>query len=191
MITLILASASPRRKDLLEQIKVPFTIIPSEVDENISQENEKAAEVAMELAYQKASDVVARVDEGIVLGADTIVVIDGEILGKPKNGQDAIRMLNKLSNREHEVITGVALINAKTKYKRIEHEVTKVKFIKLTSEMINSYVQSGEPEGKAGAYAIQGMGIMFVEKINGCYTNVVGLPLVRMNKMLEHFPAND
>lgn len=184
---IILASASPRRKDLLEQIRLPFKIVPSNFDENIDELAGNPASKAEQLAYLKANEVANKVGEGLVIGADTIVVLGDKILGKPKNDQEAYEMLSMLSDREHQVITGVALIDAQTNIKKVGHEITFVKFRELTPKIIDAYISSGEPKGKAGAYAIQGTAALFVEKVNGCYSNVVGLPLMKLSKMLEEF----
>lgn len=182
---LILASASPRRRELLDQVGVKYEVIPSNVEEHIEDIDGTPTDKAEKLAYLKAREVAAKLDDCLVLGADTIVVIDNEILGKPKDLDDAKSMLNKLSGREHKVITGVALIDTKKNVEVISHETTSVKFRELTSRMINSYLATQEPMGKAGAYAIQGFGSLLVEGINGCYSNVVGLPLTRLSKMVE------
>lgn len=187
MQTLILASSSPRRKDLLEQIKLSFKIIPSNVEENIGLLKGAPTDKVEELATMKARDVANGLNEGLVLGADTIVVIGDEILGKPKDDNDAFYMLSKLSGKEHQVITGLALIDIETNTIRIAHETTYIRFRELSSDMIRNYINSGEPQGKAGSYAIQGIGAVLVEEIRGCYSNVVGLPLTRLSKMLEDF----
>ena len=187
MQTIILASSSPRRKDLLEQIKMSFKIIPSNVEENIGLLKGAPTDKVEELATMKARDVANGLNEGLVLGADTIVVIGDEILGKPKDDDDAFYMLSKLSGKEHQVITGLALIDIKTNTIRIAHETTYIRFRELSSDMIRNYINSGEPQGKAGSYAIQGIGAVLVEEIRGCYSNVVGLPLTRLSKMLEDF----
>ena len=185
MRNIVLASSSPRRKDLLRQIKLPFEIIPSEIDENISELTGTPAQKAEQLAYQKAKDVSNRVKRGLVLGADTIVVIDDEILGKPKDSEDAFQMLKKLSGKEHEVITGICLIDLDKNIELIQHETTIVQFTELDDEKIRTYIKSGEAFDKAGSYAAQGVGAIFVKGIKGCYSNVVGLPLTRLSDMLE------
>ncbi len=185
MRNIILASSSPRRKDLLKQIKLPFEIIPSDIDENISELTGTPAEKAEQLAYEKASDVANKVQKGLVLGADTIVVIDDEILGKPKDSEDAYNMLKKLSGQEHEVITGICLIDLDNNIELIQHETTIVQFVELDDEKIRAYIKSGEVFDKAGSYAAQGVGAIFVKGIKGCYSNVVGLPLTRLSMMLE------
>lgn len=185
MRNIILASSSPRRKDLLKQIKLPFEIIPSDIDENLSKLTGTPAEKAEQLAYEKASDVANKIQKGIVLGADTIVVIDDEILGKPKDSEDAYNMLKKLSGQEHEVITGICLIDLDNNIELIQHETTIVQFVELDDEKIRAYIKSGEVFDKAGSYAAQGVGAIFVKGIKGCYSNVVGLPLTRLSMMLE------
>lgn len=190
MQTIILASSSPRREDLLKQIKIPFKIVPSNVEENINELKGTPSAKAQQLAYLKANDVANSLEEGLVLGADTIVVLGNEILGKPKDNEHAYEMLKKLSGKEHQVITGLALIDIYYNIKLVDHEITTVRFRELTPEMIKAYVESGEPNGKAGSYAIQGIGSIFVEEIRGCYPNVVGLPLTRLTKMLESIGSN-
>lgn len=187
MEPIILASASPRRKDLLIQAGIPFEIHPSNIDENTDGLSGTPEQIAEFLAHMKANDVAKKISEGLVLGADTIVVLDSEIFGKPNDAEDARKMLEKLSGRVHKVITGIALIDSKTGLCRIGHEVTKVKFAQITSDEIEKYIKTGEPFGKAGAYAVQGFGALLVEKIDGCYTNVVGLPLMRLKKLFKEF----
>ena len=182
MANLILASASPRRRDLLKQIGVNFEIFPSEVDENITEKD--PIEYVRELSYMKALWVAERVPKGIILAADTIVFHKGNILGKPLGKEDARGMLEALSGDIHEVITGIALFDKdKMKKKVLDHCITKVHFKKLTKETIDNYVATGEPMDKAGSYAIQGYGAVLVEKIQGDYSNVVGLPI---SKLLDH-----
>ncbi|NLB40664.1 MAG: septum formation inhibitor Maf [Clostridiales bacterium] len=185
MKKLILASASPRRKELLDQVGIKYEVIPSSVEEHIDDIDGTPAEKAEKLAYLKAKDVATSLNDCLVLGADTIVVIGNEIIGKPIDLDDAKRMLIKLSGKEHKVITGVALIDTNKNVEVISHETTSVKFRELTSKMIDSYLATQEPMGKAGAYAIQGFGALLIEGIHGCYSNVVGLPLTRLSKMVE------
>ena len=182
---LILASASPRRKELLDQVGIKYEVLPSNVEEHIEDMEGTPAEKAEKLAYLKARDVASKLKDCLVLGADTIVVVDNEVLGKPKDLDDAKSMLSRLSGKEHQVITGVALIDTNKNIELVSHETTSVKFRKLTSRMINSYLAAQEPMGKAGAYAIQGFGALLIEGINGCYSNVVGLPLTKLSKMIE------
>ena len=174
---LILASASPRRSALLSQIGLTFEIFPSEIEEPLPNKNLSPEKVTQKLAKLKARAVAERYTEGVVIGADTLVVFKKELLGKPKNREDAKSMLSRLSGKTHRVITGVTLIDVKKKTETIWSEVTKVCFRELCADEIDNYIQSGEAEDKAGAYGIQGRGAAFVKRINGCYFNVVGLPL--------------
>ncbi|MGE5560634.1 MAG: Maf family protein [Chloroflexota bacterium] len=183
---LILASASPRRRELLAQTGLTFRIIPSEFDEQAASADSPAA-LAELLACGKARDVARRLEAGVVIGADTIVVRAGEVLGKPHDDADASRMLRRLSGGWHEVITGVAVIDAATGRERSGAEVTRVKVRDLTAGDVEAYVASGEPRDKAGAYAIQGLGSLLIERIDGCYANVVGLPIFRLAAMLREF----
>jgi septum formation protein len=179
----VLASASPRRADLLAQIGIPFEVIPSDVREDLTLPLEPERHVLV-LARLKAEDVARKRPGSLVLGADTIVVREGTILGKPVDAADACRMLRLLSGRWHEVMTGVALRQEKGGKKREAVEVTRVKFRDLGEEEIREYVATGEPLDKAGAYGIQGKGAVLVERIEGCYFNVVGLPLARLTALL-------
>jgi len=184
---LILASASPRREQLLKQIGLDFEVIPSNFDESrVCTSN--PTESAQQAAIAKAKAVAKKLSEGIVIGADTIVVYAGEVMGKPKDQSDAVRMLKQLSGKKHEVITGVALVNARDNREYVWSESTLVWFRKLSDMEIKKYVESGQPMDKAGAYGIQGRAAAFVEKIDGCYFNVVGLPLaslvVKLNKFM-------
>jgi len=183
----VLASTSPRRKDLLNNIGMSFEIIPSELDEVIN-EHISITENVERLAYQKALDVSKKLPEGyLVLGADTVVVIDGKIIGKPRDVQDAKRILTLLSGKIHNVITAIAIVPSKEEHRKvIRHENTKVKFRKLSDEEIETYISTGEPMDKAGAYALQGIGCMIVEAIEGCYTNVIGLPIPLLIKVLKN-----
>lgn len=183
---LILASASPRRSQLLHGIGLDFEVIPS----NVSEEEVNGvgpADLVMRLAHAKAADVACGVDDGLVIGADTIVVADGRVLGKPVDSDDAFRMLRALSARAHQVYSGVSVIDAGCGESLTEYEMTTVKFRALSDESILRYVETGEPMGKAGAYAIQGIGGLLVESIAGDYNCVVGLPLGRLALMLRKF----
>ena len=184
---IILASASPRRKELLELINVKFKIQASNIDE-ILDDRLNLEDKIEDLSYQKASSIADTVSgDFLVIGSDTVVEIDGEILGKPKDKADAKRMLQLLSGKDHQVITAICLIPTNDKNNSVKtHEKTKVKFIQLTEEQIDKYIESGEPMDKAGAYAIQGLGVMFVKSISGCYTNVVGLPIPLLTGILEN-----
>lgn len=180
---LILASASPRRRRLLEQIALSFRVIPSSVDEDDICCDPLANVQA--IALRKAHDVAARVEDGIVIGADTQVLADNRVFGKPENMADAVRMLSELSGRTHRVITGVALVDAKTGFEQTWAETTLVTFRSLSEDEVSAYVETGEPMGKAGAYGIQGRAAAFVERIEGCYFNVVGLPLAKLVQKLR------
>lgn len=187
MLEIILASASPRRSELLNQAGLPFTVIPGDVDEENAVLTGTPGQKAEQLARMKASDVVKKVDKGLVLGADTIVVYENEIFGKPADEEDARRMLKRLSGHEHQVITGIAVIDATNGRTETGYEITKVRFSKLTPMEIEAYIKTGEPFDKAGAYAVQGKGALLVDSLNGCYSNVVGLPLRRLSEMLKEF----
>jgi septum formation protein len=181
---LILASGSPRRKQLLEQAQLQFSISTSTVDETIT-ETLSPSEVVEQLAYKKAHDVFMQHNDSIIIGADTIVSINGTILGKPINEEDAFQMLKQLSGKHHDVYTGVALISKEKTV--VFHERTVVTFWELTPKEMKDYITSGEPFDKAGSYGIQGLGALFVKKISGDYFNVVGLPLARTVRELKNF----
>lgn len=187
MEPIILASASPRRKDLLNQAGIPFTVQPSKVDEDMSELSGSPEQKAEQLACLKAWDVAESSSGRLIVGADTIVVLDEVIFGKPCNDDDAYQILAKLSGREHKVMTGIAVVDSWNKVCKTACEVTKVRFAHLSPEEIKYYIATGEPYGKAGAYAVQGRGALFVEGIHGCYANVVGLPLIRLRRLLEEF----
>lgn len=186
MVRIVLASGSPRRREIMEKYNIDLIVEKSNVDENINR-GETPEQISMSLSLIKALDVSNRFPKDIVIGADTIVVVDGKILGKPKGKEDAYDMLNMLSGRIHEVITGVALIKADMNIKIIDYEKTRVKFRKLTDDMIYRYIGTNEPFDKAGAYAIQGVGQILVENIDGCFFNVVGLPLTKIDKLLSKY----
>ena len=179
---LVLASASPRRAELLRNAGVPFTVEPAHVPEQPA-DHEKPVDYAQRLARDKARAVFARHPESAVLGADTVVVVDEHLLEKPSGQADAARMLRLLSGRTHQVITGVCLVAPD--FEQSEAEITQVIFSPLSEGEIAAYVASGEPLDKAGAYAIQGMASRWVERIEGCYFNVVGLPVPRVYRMLR------
>ncbi|NLY52016.1 MAG: septum formation inhibitor Maf [Firmicutes bacterium] len=187
MSKLVLASQSPRRQELLGSLGVDFTVIPAEVDENLIQEDSPEA-LAEALAYAKARWVADRTAEAVVVAADTIVLLDsGEVLGKPRGRKEAVEMLSRLSGQGHRVVTGVAIINSQTGQTKVFHETTRVFFRTLSRQEIERYVATGEPLDKAGAYGIQGKGALLVEKIEGCYFNVVGFPLARLGQALKEF----
>lgn len=185
-MSIILASASPRRRELLQQMGfTEFSVIPAKGQEVIDPalSPEKLVE---SLALQKASEVAANAaPQDIVIGADTIVVLDGKVLGKPANQAAAFKMLCALSTRRHTVYTGVAVVRGDKVM--VSHEATQVRFCDLTEHEILDYIATGEPMDKAGAYGIQGRGALFIEGIQGDYFNVVGLPICRLGRMLAGF----
>lgn len=183
---IVLASASPRRRELLASVGLTFTVDPADVDEESMSQLEPRQQ-AVALAELKAGHVARRYADAVVIGADTIVTVDGQALGKPEDAEDARRMLRMLSGRTHEVITGVAVVDAATGRMASDAERTLVTFRALSEEEIARYVASGEPMDKAGAYAIQGRGALLVSRIEGCYPNVVGLPLVVLLRLLRPF----
>ncbi|MCI8484796.1 MAG: septum formation inhibitor Maf [Lachnospiraceae bacterium] len=204
----ILASASPRRRELLRQIGAEFQVLPAKGEEVIT--STEPAQVVLELSMQKAKETAEHVrkfgtkgikEEGcflpeeekrksekfLILGADTVVALEGEILGKPKDQADAVRMLQRLSGSTHSVFTGVTLILQKPESEEMISffEETKVFMHKITDREIEAYVKTGEPLDKAGAYGIQGKGAVYIEKIAGDYNNVVGLPIARIYQELR------
>lgn len=184
---IVLASASPRRQELLRQVGLAFRVIPSNVSEEVA-DPLTPGELVEHLALIKAADVAAREPGALVIGADTIVVVDGAVLGKPKDRADAIAMLERLSGREHQVMTGVALLYGNRRL--VSHEETSVRFVPLTRAQIERYVDTGEPMDKAGAYGIQGRASAMISGIEGDYFNVVGLPLCRTVRMLSQLGVN-
>ncbi len=184
---LVLASRSPRRYDILKQLGLQFETRPSEVDEDEFDNSIAPMDFVMNLAFRKALKVSQAITEGIVIGADTVVVIEGEILGKPQSEKEAIEMLTRLSGKEHSVFTGLALLEVPDGRKSISFAETKVQFRSLERTEIEKYAATGEPLDKAGAYGIQGKGAILVEKIDGCYYNVVGLPVAKLINMLKEF----
>jgi len=188
---IILASASPRRRELMSQVGIKFDVIPSNVDEE-PLDGETPEEHVLRLAAEKARDVAGRMDgagERWVIGSDTIVVADSEIMGKPADRRDAVNMLKKLSGREHRVITAYCIINSDSRDELRRCVETLVRFRHLKDSEIEAYVDSGEPMDKAGAYAIQGLGSFMVEEIRGSYSNVVGLPICQVVEDLENVGA--
>ena len=174
---LFLASSSPRRAEILRAVGWPFKILAPHIDEGRIGE-EAPAQYVRRLARMKAAAVAAQQNEGLVLGADTVVVVDGEILGQPRDAQDARRMLQLLRGKWHEVLTGVALVKAgKNGCSIVDHECSRVRFSQIDEREIEWYIATGEPMGKAGAYAVQGRGALFIEEIQGDYFNIVGLPV--------------
>lgn len=173
---IILASASPRRAEILRTVGWPFETLPVDIDESRNN-GEDAVSYVCRLAREKAEAAASRSSDGIILGADTTVVLAEHILEKPVDREDAIRMLRLLSNREHQVLTGVAIVETVTGKVKVSHETTDVKFAAMSEAEIEWYADTSEPMDKAGAYAIQGLGSRFIEGIKGDYFNVVGLPV--------------
>jgi septum formation protein len=181
---LILASASVRRAEILRDARLSFVVLSSAVDET-PYTNESPNDLVERLALAKAELVAARaIGPAIVIGADTVISLDGHILGKPRSTDDACRMLEKLSGRTHSVVTGIALIRLPDAERRTFVESTLVHFASLTSDEILRYLATGEPHDKAGAYAIQGHAGRFIPRVEGCYFNIVGLPLARLYQAL-------
>jgi septum formation protein len=187
---LILASASPRRQELLSSAGISFEVLPSEVDEG-SQEGEAPEEYVARLARRKAEKAGEKHKDRWALAADTVVVIDGRILGKPGDRQEAKEMLGMLSDREHRVITGFCLFRGDSGKSREGTVTTRVRFKNLSSREIDWYLDTGEPFDKAGAYAIQGKAAFMIKEIRGSYTNVVGLPLTEVIEALQELGAVD
>jgi septum formation protein len=180
---LVLASKSPRRQQILRDAGIPFVVRSADVPEQ-RRPGESAADYVRRLAQEKAFAVPILPGE-IVLGADTVVVVEGEVLEKPADTRDAIRMITLLSGREHEVITGICLRSDTRKI--VDTATTRVRFVPLTSEEMETYAASGEPMDKAGAYAIQGLASKFIDRIEGTYSNVVGLPMALVYRCLKEF----
>ncbi len=178
--SLVLASGSPRRRQLLELLGVVFEVVPSDIEE-APLAGEDPASFASRAARDKACEVAGRLPVRTVLGADTVVEVEGEILGKPASGEDAARMLRRLSGRWHTVHTSLALVAGGSCHELIDS--ARVEFVELTEEMIRWYVATGEPMDKAGAYAIQGLGGVLVSAVDGSPHTVVGLPLHRLPEL--------
>lgn len=182
---IILASNSPRRKEILSQLGIKCEVVSSKYEEKI--ENIQPEDLVMRFAEGKALCVAKDIlEDALVIGSDTIVYNNG-ILGKPKNEKDAFNMLRSLSGLYHTVISGISVIKTPSLRKITTFEKTTVKFKDLTDDEIFYYISTGEPMDKAGAYAIQGIGSLIVERIDGCYFNVMGLPVYRLSKVLEDF----
>lgn len=183
---IFLASTSPRRTQLLSQAGISHIALKPEDDECVS-ESLSPLEVVQTLALRKAHSVRRRVQQGLIIGADTIVYLDGRIIGKPKDATAAHAMLRELSGREHEVYSGVAVVDAQSAEQRVGYRRVNVSFRPLTDHEIEAYIGTGEPLDKAGAYSIQGRGALFVLGIQGDYYAVVGLPLVLTAELLHHW----
>jgi septum formation protein len=185
---LVLASSSPRRSELLRNADIPFEVLPADIPED-QKPHEKPLEFAMRLARAKADAVAQWRPQAFVLGADTIVVVENKVLGKPKDSEDAARMLRLLSDREHDVTTAICLIFPDASERITTSETTRVYFSHLSDEDIADYVATNEPMDKAGAYAIQGIAGRWIEKIEGDYFNVVGLPVSKLYRILRQSGA--
>lgn len=184
MKNMILASTSPRRKEILERFGVKFKVVPSEIEEKFNA-LDNPIEVVKILSLNKCIDVAKKCKKGdIIIAADTIVYYDS-ILGKPKNREDAFKILKSLSGKTHKVITGIAVIDLEDDKKQVDYEVTHVKFRDLNDDKIERYLDTEEYIDKAGAYGIQGYGEILVESITGSFSNVVGLPIYKLDVMLE------
>ncbi len=187
---IILASASPRRQELLALLDIPFEIFPSGVKERFLRGESPEGHV-LRLARAKAEDVAARKKERWILAADTVVEIDGKVLGKPKDRREAEEMLRRLSRRVHRVLTGYCILSSASSLSKEEKVTTRVKFKPLSEEEICWYIGTGEPFDKAGGYAVQGKGAFMVQEVRGSYTNVVGLPLCEVIRDLRALGAVD
>lgn len=181
MMDVILASSSPRRRALLEQMGLRFAVVPSDADETL-RPGLPPQQAAGELARRKAAVIAEQYPQALVIAADTLVAVDGVLLGKPLDTQDAADMLRHLSGREHEVVTGLCVVWQGRQH--VACESTAVRFDTLREEEIDRYIRTGEPMDKAGAYGIQGRAGVFVSGIRGCYYNVMGLPLARLKALL-------
>ena len=180
---IILASASPRRAELLKQIGIDFSVVCADIDEKV---DFTPYDAVMYLSEQKAKAVAGKISQpSIIIAADTIVDLDGVCLGKPVDEKHAFKMLKSLSGRKHLVHTGVSVLNTQNMHIITQAVTTEVEFLSLTDKEIISYIESGEPMDKAGAYGIQGRAAGFVKGINGCYSNVVGLPLSKVIDILK------
>jgi septum formation protein len=186
---LILASRSPRRQSLLRSAGIDFRVVAPPMADATSRRVRGSYAAWVRRAALKKALAVAAHERGVVLGADTIVVCEGEVLGKPSGPSDARRMLRKLSGKWHRVYTGVALVCGRQRL--LDYELTEVAFRRLSKHEIDWYVETGEPMDKAGAYAIQAQGAGLVQAVRGCYTNVIGLPLPTVLKMLAQFRPED
>ncbi len=186
---IILASESPRRASLLKQIGFEFSILASDIDEN--EEEYFIPEVhVLELAHKKAEKVAETINDGIIIGADTIVVLNGKILGKPENAGQAAQMLRELSGKTHIVFTGFSILEKPSGKYVNEYVKTQVSFRDLSEDEINAYIETDSPYDKAGAYGIQDFSAIFVDKIDGCYFNVMGFPISKFYESIKQFVEN-
>lgn len=183
-MTLILASGSPRRRELLAGLGLRFDVVTSDVEERPG-EGETVETYVERLAREKAAAVAGKHPDAWIIAADTVVWLDGRILEKPLDREDAVRMLGTIAGREHVVYTGTALVNRARRWERASVTSTRVRMVTMPRDEIEWYVGTGEPMDKAGAYAVQGIGAMFIDSVHGNYTNVVGLPLAPLLRMLR------
>jgi septum formation protein len=183
-VEIVLASASPRRREILSRLGIPFRVAPSEVDETFDAPMPPAI-VAETLARRKAESVAKALQKGIVIGADTLVALGPDIIGKPANRAEAVAILSRLSGTRHAVITGVCVIDVGAARALVDHAVTWVTMRRMTPEAIAAYVASGEADGKAGAYALQETADRYVERLEGDFDNVVGLPLALVRELIR------
>lgn len=184
---IVLASASPRRKELLDTIKLQFEIIPADIDETLESDR-FSLDVIEKLALDKALDVSKRINyPALIIGSDTVVVINDQVLGKPKDKEDAFSMLKMLNGKTHKVISAIAIYNTAQDKTLVDSVSSEVTFREMTDKEITNYIDSGEPMDKAGAYAIQGIGGIFVSSICGCYSNIVGISVFKLAEMLKIF----
>ncbi len=186
MKNIILASASPRRKKLLNLLGLEFKIVPSDITEKLNPRLKPKRQTEI-LSLQKTQSIAGKYKNALIIGADTLVAVDDEVIGKPKDIKDAKRILNKLSGRAHSAITGFTIIDTSTKKTVTKSVVTKIWFKKLSDREIKNYIEKEKPFDNAGAYMIQEKGSVLVEKIEGDYFNVVGLPLHRLAEELKKF----
>lgn len=190
-MNVVLASGSIRRQELLKRLVEEFKVIVSCFDEDSIMFNGNCEEYVMDLSYGKAFAVAENLKEpSLVIGCDTLVALEGAILGKPLDYSNAFEMLKMLSGKSHQVYSGITIINTETNKSIKDFVLTQVKFSELTDEEIKKYINTGEPMDKAGAYGIQGFGGVFVQEIHGCYYNVVGLPLNKLKNMLQGIGVN-
>lgn len=184
MNKIILASKSPRRKQIMEMLNIPFEIIVADIDEKINQNNDLVKEIE-NISFLKALKVFNDHKDAIVIGADTIVVVNNEVLGKPKDEEDAKRMLELLQNNKHHVITGVTILS--NNQSETFSNISEVYFNSIDDKEIEEYIKTGEPMDKAGAYAIQGLGAKFIKKIDGDFYSIMGLPVSDINIRLKKY----
>ena len=185
MKEIILASKSPRRRELLEKYRISHKVVESNIEEIYN--GESPISYVMALSLEKALNVSGDNPEKIIIGADTVVVFEDRILEKPKNERDAFNMLRALSGNTHQVISGIALVRGEDNIRVVDYEITTVRFGELSDETIYKYIESKEPLDKAGAYGIQGLAGLFVEGIEGCYQNVIGLPIFKLQYLLKKY----